>query len=101
MSGLDEREKLWILQYKEWYGEDWIYCYRGLYATSYDDAVRKAGIWLKYCNYNYGENDDGDDYVFESLFLLTKNLKHGFLLHEDILLYMQENNENYERERED
>lgn len=69
MSGLDEMDKLWILEYQEFHVEDYITCYRGLRARDKLAAEEKGKLWIKYLNSEYDNSEDSDypDYVYVTI----------------------------------
>lgn len=85
MSGLDEMDKLWILEYQEFHVEDYITCYRGLRARDKETAEELGKLWVGYLNLEYNNSDDVDlpDYIFitvtepgvdASLFIISRKV---------------------------
>jgi len=97
MSGLDEQEELWVLEYKEWLYEDWIYSFKGFMATSEEDAKKKADILLKYNNYNYTE--DGESYKFIGVYKAKESF--NFFETDEELKNMNKANLDYEAEMDE
>jgi hypothetical protein len=75
MSGLDEKEELWILTYYEYCYEDYITCYRGFKAINEFEAIQKGKLWIKYLNQEYNESEDEEnpDYRFGNMLSSKKD----------------------------
>ena len=66
MSGLDEMNKLWILEYQEFHIEDYLTCYRGLRARDKEAAEEMGRLWINYLNVEFNNSEDVDypDYKY-------------------------------------
>lgn len=58
MSGLDELDQLWVLEYQEFHIEEYITCYRGIWARNKEDAIKKGKIWIENLNLEFNNSDD-------------------------------------------
>ena len=92
MSGTDEQQQLWILQYEEYLnGYDWITCFRGIFAKTEEEAKQKASIWIDCQNANSSESDE-KDYLIVKIFKPTHEC-HSFIICDFDINWMRKRNE--------